>query len=63
MVIPIRGPLKTDIFKGAEYIAHMKAGLFKGVFHRGVAQGQGKLLKDGKVIQSGNYDKGVYQEK
>lgn len=41
----------------------MKAGLFKGVFHRGVAQGQGKLLKDGKVIQSGNYDKGVYQEK
>ncbi len=32
MVIPIRGPLKTDILKDAEYIAHMKAGLLKGSF-------------------------------
>ena len=48
---------------GDTYTGTFKDGHFKGVFHRGVAQGQGKLLKDGKVIQSGNYDKGVYQEK
>ena len=57
------GTFKDGHFKGRGVYRSHEGWTFKGVFHRGVAQGQGKLLKDGKVIQSGNYDKGVYQEK
>ena len=35
-------------------------GAFKGQFHHGVAQGNGQLMKKGKVIQSGKYERGVY---
>ena len=54
------GTFKDGHFKGRGVYRSHEGWTFKGVFHRGVAQGQGKLLKDGKVIQSGNYDKGVY---
>ncbi len=57
------GTFKDGHFEGRGVYRSHEGWTFKGVFHRGVAQGQGKLLKDGKVIQSGNYDKGVYQEK
>lgn len=57
------GSFKDGHFEGRGVYKSHEGWSFKGNFHRGVAQDQGKLLKDGKVIQAGKYDKGAYQEK
>lgn len=54
------GAFKNGHFEGLGTYNSHEGWTFKGKFHNGLAQGKGKLVKKQKVIQSGNYNKGVY---
>lgn len=56
------GGFKNGHFEGTSTYHSHEGWTFKGKFHNGLAQGKGQLMKKGKVIQSGNYDKGVYDK-
>lgn len=54
------GAFKNGHFEGLGTYKSHEGWTFKGQFHHGVAQGNGQLMKKGKVIQSGKYERGVY---
>ena len=51
------GTFKDGRFEGRGVYRSHEGWTFKGIFHRGVAQGQGKLLKDGKSKSRNNSNK------
>lgn len=57
------GSFKNGHFDGWGVYKSHDGWSFEGEFHHGVAQGNGQLMKKGKIIQSGDYDKGVYVKK